>query len=377
MTRHWPLIRALVAGCAALLLTACDGKPDGWAAIDGGLVSSITSKGCPELTGTYRLHPRGDDNGNVMSVAIFTSRLSSQSTAFPWETITISGDAKTALVATFARSATTMAALHASAQAWERKVGMNRIAAENYAVMNSPAGRRLPRFATMSDDEYERYLQKTFAWPTTTVTLRHGVHYSCSGGWLEDLLGVDGVPGQREDGKSVQSYSHSSRLARDKAGHLVAHHIMMVRQTLTLWCGDGCKGIPLGMWKQHGWGRWTADTPAWNGAVPRPWAATVADVILTPKSETVTAVTKMELSAGNFPGRLLPLLPQGVRVGLSSAAGSRYRFTVYADTQGQISELLRNLDRSSIFANPELESIGKNEASRYEAKIVVAEKTRP
>lgn len=369
-------IRLLLALPAALLLAACDEKPDGWAAIDGPL-SSIFAKGCPDLTGTYRLHPRVDDFGKVMSVTIFDYRLPNQGRAFPWETMTISGDARTALVATYARSAETMTALHASVRAWERKVGMNRIAAENYAVMFSPEGRHLPRFAAMSDDDYEGYLKKTFAWPTHSVTVRRGVHYRCSGGWLENMISIEGAPGQREDGKPVQHYSRSASLARDKAGNLVAHHVRMVRQYLTIWCGDGCKGPSLGMWEQHAWGRWAPDQPAWSGPVPRPWAAQQPDPIPVPAAKPEPAVVRMALSAGNLPGRVWPLLPKGVRVGTVGVSGSRFWFMAYTDVQAQVAELMRNLDRSSDFANPELASIVKNVSGRYEAKVFVGAKLTP
>ncbi len=377
MTPRLRCIRLLLALSAASLMAACDGKPDGWAAIDSGLVSSIVAKGCPDLTGTYRLHPRVDDFGNVMSVTIFDYRLADQGHAFPWETMTISGDARTALVATYARSAETMAALHARSEAWWRKIGDRPIAAENYAVMFSPEGRHLPKFAAMSDDEYEGYLKKTFAWPTHSVTVRHGVHYKCSGGWLDNIISVEGVPGQREDGKPVQHYSLSARLARDKAGYLVAHHVRMVRQELTLWCGDGCKGIPLGMWEQHAWGRWAPDQPAWSGPVPRPWAVKLPDPIPVAAAKPEPAVVRMALSAGNLPGRVWPLLPQGMRVGTVGVAGSRFWFTAYTDSQAQVAELMRNLDRSSDFANPELASIGRNASGQYEAKILVSTKPTP
>ena len=114
MTLRLRCIHLILALPAALLLAACDGKPDGWPAMESGPLSSIAANGCPDLTGTYRLHPRPDGNGNVMRVTVFDHRLPDPGSAFPWETMTISGDAKTALVASYARSAETMAALHAS-----------------------------------------------------------------------------------------------------------------------------------------------------------------------------------------------------------------------------------------------------------------------
>lgn len=376
MTLRLRCIHLLLALSTALLLAACDGKPDGWAAMQSGQLSTIAANGCPDLTGTYRLHPRGDGNGNVMGVTVFDHRLPDPGSAFPWETMTISGDAKTALLATYARSAETMAALHASVQARWRKTGDRPIAAENYAVMFSPEGRHLPKFAGMSDDEYEGYLRTTFAWPTHSITARYGVHYTCSGGWLENIISIEGVPGQRDDGRPVKDYSLSAKLARDKAGYLVAHHIRMVRKELPLWCGDGCKGIPLGMWKQHAWGRWTPDKPAWSGPVPRPWAAQLPDPIpVAAKPEP--AVGRMALSAGNLPGRVRSLLPKGMRVGAVGLAGGRFWFMAYTESQAQVAELMRNLDRSSEFANPELANISQNASGQYEAKVFVVAKVQP
>jgi hypothetical protein len=68
----------------------------------------------------------------------------------------------------------------------------------------------------------------------------------CSFGWLE-LPGEGDIP---------------VRLATDEEGFLIAQGAHLQKVQFDLWCGDGCRGIPLGHRKKRDWARLVSFSPA-------------------------------------------------------------------------------------------------------------------
>lgn len=258
-----------LVGLAALLatLSGCDGYPRDWPGLDRPLLGS-----CPDIRGTYAIGSNDEDGTgrNAGMDSSFFRHVLPPRTAqrWHWETMTIAGNPAERLEITLMRSKATQ-------DAWRQRLfekgGMGYYE-KQYKTMHDPATRWSGSFARMTDAEFQANLDKLYLAPVAQVTLTHGQEYQCDGGWLSGPRLVHD-PGPNPHEPRPDQEIGIVRFARDKEGHLVAESVYPEDVFISLWCGDGCKGVSLGTWTMHRWKRWAPAAPAWQGEIERPWAA--------------------------------------------------------------------------------------------------------
>lgn len=98
---------------------------------------------------------------------------------------------------------------------------------------------------------------------------RYARDYYCEDGWLHIR---SGEISHRFDADVASpgfyALAHAMRIARSKRGALVARLDRIDYDELTVWCGDGCKGIPL-PWTFETRSTWSA-AERWREGTPRP-----------------------------------------------------------------------------------------------------------
>lgn len=106
---------------------------------------------------------------------------------------------------------------------------------------------------------------------TETTRLRKGTRYSgdyfCADGWLQ--LGDGTLPSVWDSAFKTPGFMprrRSMRVATGANGALVARLDFTDYDEFTVWCGDGCKGIPL-PWTFRTQSRWSS-APVWTGDLP-------------------------------------------------------------------------------------------------------------
>jgi len=96
--------------------------------------------------------------------------------------------------------------------------------------------------------------------------------YHCEDGWLHVRAGE--ISDRFDDEVASEGFHakrHEMRLARRKDGALVARLDRIDYDEFTVWCGDGCRGIPL-PWTFTTRSTWSAAEP-WVEGAPRPSVA--------------------------------------------------------------------------------------------------------
>ncbi len=263
----WIFVRGAGVLACLLLLAACDNHPDGWSPVDRPWFTK-----CADISGTYSIGSSNDDGiglsadmGDTLFRNILPSARSSQ--RWNWETMTITGDASQQLDITLMRSAQTMDFYLQR----EFAQGSKNYYRNRYNNMMNPATRWKGSFAAMTDDEYQKNLDKLYLAPQVQRVLKRGKDYECSGGWISnDRWAHD--PGPDRNNPRPDEINGIARFAKDKAGFLVAETIYKEEKYFNVWCGDGCKGFSLGTWTMHYWRHWAPAEPAWKGERSRPWA---------------------------------------------------------------------------------------------------------
>lgn len=116
----------------------------------------------------------------------------------------------------------------------------------------------------------EDSLLTVIAWvdhePRDTVRLRKGREFHCADGWLEPAY-PQWLPSYADDSSAArarQAGRTSLMLATGDKGALVGRLDHHTYDEFTVWCGDGCKGIPLPWtWRtSHRWYRAAVVNPA-------------------------------------------------------------------------------------------------------------------
>jgi hypothetical protein len=248
-------MRLLHALLAVLMLASCgDGPPEGWAHPDLKLMQRVFG-GCPDLNGTYRVNPPAL-SGNRMVLGRNGAKV--QGRAFPWETITLKGDAAHSLEVTFMRGPETSRAL------WDWLEAHRHTPARGVL--------RVPREYADNEETAMAFWRGQFGWPTLSVQLRHGRDYVCAGGWLKGLIVEKKQPPAEFMIEPWQVFGNAW-FGRDTAGNLLGRVDYDEPVFISLWCGDGCVGVDAGSWHGISWGRWTPAAPAWKGDIVWPWPA--------------------------------------------------------------------------------------------------------
>ncbi|OYY74546.1 MAG: hypothetical protein B7Y40_04170 [Gammaproteobacteria bacterium 28-57-27] len=295
------LLRLLPIAPLALGLSACSEYPSDWPAVNKPLFSA-----CPDIQGTYALTtPSGGNIAPVLHQSpIFRSIFTQKPGRWPWESMTIEGDINTGFVVTLARSPQTL-------DAWREYFfaqGRKNYYRNQYNTMHAAQTRWRGSFAQMSDDEYAANLAELFITATQRYELTRGTHYECSNGWIKSERWKHDPGPDRSRPEPDQLDGHM-QFGQDHAGNLVVESIFQQAEQLNLWCGDGCKGIPLGTWTRHRWTQLNKTTPAHDGKFPRPW--TGAFVIEHPHmldpSSKPEQLTKLR-------EKIMPLLAEGVHL---------------------------------------------------------------
>ena len=282
-------------------LSACNEYPSGWPAVNKPLFSA-----CPDIQGTYALTtPSGGNIAPVLHQSpVFRSIFMQTLGRWPWESMTIEGDINTGFVVTLARSPQTL-------DAWREYFfaqGGKNYYRNQYNTMHAPQTRWRGSFAQMSDDEYATNLAELFITATQRYELKRGTHYECSSGWIksERWKHDPGPDRSRPEPDQLDGYM---QFGQDHAGNLVVKSTFQQAEQLNLWCGDGCKGIPLGTWTRHRWTQLNKTVPAHDGKLPRPWTATFVieyPHMLAPDSKP-EQLTKLR-------EKIMPLLTEGVQL---------------------------------------------------------------
>ncbi len=313
-------LRALTRASAPLAavalvgaLAACSGYPDGWGAIDH-RGTGLARTGCPDLSGTWRLHP-GAKGGRPYSQSVIERQVRNRERQrWQWETVTIAGDPDDSITLSLRRAPETIARFKATTAA------DGRYFSRQYETLQSPERRWQDRFGEMSDGEYAENLSKMTIWPELLVTLRAGQDYVCEDGWLVgDRLVHD--PGPDRSAPRPDTVIGVVRLARQVSGHLVFNAVFDERKEFYLWCGDGCRGVPLGTWETNEWSRLEPTEAPPVEPVPRPWSAPFrTEGLRVARGEFAPAQPAAEIRAA-----VERVLPGGVSVVDVQRDGSTYR----------------------------------------------------
>jgi hypothetical protein len=306
---HDTTFRSFALALAAVpLVAACSPNPGDWVKARWEPMAALTQR-CPNLEGTYTM---AGGARPPMSQTIFGSYVTGGNRRFPWETMTIAGQGDDSLVLTLARSQRQRDAFRDAVFArgayYERE----------YRRMHSPSGRWSSGFATMTDSAYGANLETLYLAPVRSYTLRRGEHHTCKGGWLR----VDRVvhdPGPDRNNPRPDTVVGEVLLRKGWKGDLVAMAKVREAREFTVWCGDGCKGIPLGTWTARTWGRWRSSAVASDGPSPRPWAEPFE---APPLSRAPTAASTPPEAIADA---LRPMLPSGARLQTIERDGSGYR----------------------------------------------------
>lgn len=330
MKKKWVLLTFM-----PLLLAGCDNYPDEWPNLDKPLIAQ-----CPDLSGTYRIgsnNESGVGEHAALYDTLFRNILGSEPQRWAWETLTISGDPDKQLDITLALSPATLEN--------NRKAVANQgeYYRKQYEGFQTPAQRWSGGFKRMTDEQYENNLMKIYRWPFAHRVLENGNDYRCKGGWLVgDRLVHD--PGPDRNSPRPDYLDGIVRFGRDKDGGLVAEAVYEQQQELTLWCGDGCKGIPLGTWKMHDWRHWPAAESAWTGEVPRPWARPFSADEPFPEGDSSMA------RLGETRQLLTPLLPAGITIeGMLPAGEDAVTVVLATADKTKFPALFEAIERSYIF----------------------------
>jgi len=297
--RHF--LRLLLIAPLTLGLIACNEYPSDWPTVNKPLFNA-----CPNIQGTYALTmPGGGNAAPVLHQSpVFRTLFAQNPGRWPWESMTLEGDINTSFVVTLARSPQTL-------DAWREYFfaqGGKNYYRNQYNTMHAAQTRWRGSFAQMSDDEYAANLAELFIAATRSYELKRGTDYECSGGWIKSERWNHDPGPDRSSPKPDQLKGHM-RFGQDHAGNLVVESIFQQAEQLNLWCGDGCKGIPLGTWTRHGWTQLKKTTPAHDGKPPRPWT----DTFIIEHFHAIDPSAKPE-SLARLREKITPLLTEGVRL---------------------------------------------------------------
>jgi len=358
-------LRALLIASLAFALSGCNEYPSDWPAVNKPLFNA-----CPNIQGTYALTtPTG---GNITPVLhqspLFRGIFAQNPGRWPWETMTIEGDINTGFTVILARSPQTL-------DAWREYFfaqGGKNYYRNQYNTMHAAQTRWRGSFARMSDDEYAANLAELFIAATRRYELKRGTHYECSDGWIKSERWKHDPGCDRGRPKPDQLDGHM-RFGEDHAGNLVVESIFKQAEQLNLWCGDGCKGVPLGTWTRHRWTQLKRITPAHDGKLPRPWA----DTFIIEYPHLLDSSSKSGQLA-KLREKIMPLLAEGVRLSaLQVTQGGLGYEGVRATLNSPTTEALRrtrvalqhapiNTNKLGVNGNQEVEALQRLPDGSYE-----------
>jgi hypothetical protein len=350
-------LRYLVVALAAVTLAGCSDYPADYPPLDRGLWRRVVG-GCPDISGTFALTA---PQSTTERPGAFRETFLRQATSlgdprFPWETITIAGDASDSLVLTVSRSDSGLAAYRAFAV--ENSLDSYR----EWTVLQDPAVRHSGQFARMSDSAYAANLAHLTLPRREQVVVHHGVEYDCDAGWVRSArFMADAAPGWRaplpDDG--------DVRLARSLDGGLVGQATMSATTTISLWCGDGCKAASLGTGTVTRWARLRPGEPGTLSPEARPWAVprpdTTEGVALQPP-ESVPSAPSSGISIEVLQERVTSHLPPpGLTVTDVRVDGNAVQVSAQCRTRALIAQYMRTLNADPLLTPTLIEIVQRND----------------
>ena len=332
---------------------AGDDRPSDWPG------PALAWSGCGDLDGTYRVDAAPGSNFGREALPLTQLRPAAHHTRWSLEprpdgTLTV-------------RSWATAAELRQAFEAWRNE--------ETY--VQAPGVTMLRRGPTLDAELVSRRFAPDIEhgfWDESTM--------ECRGGWW-----TADVPASAID-RGGAAPTTGLHLARAGDGGLIAYYESEYEESFSLWCGDGCKGIPLGTRTRRHWAWWPAaearqpehvDWAAWIANDPRPVRA--PDIHTTyqhpplrevdAQSRAAAAKAKAQAtlaSSEEIVARVIPLLPRGSGVTEVSFDAPDTIVRGYAVTMSQVSEILRALENASGQA-PELMLIERETKSRQRFEL--------
>jgi len=311
-------LAVLGAACAGGAPDGERARPEPWARLTGS---------CPSLEGTYALVAMVPPFSQTDLGALAGDR----GRQYPWETMTIAGDPDDSLVITLARS---------EAQRAEYRAALgdrDEFYARQFRELQRPAIRWSSGFATMTDSAYEANFWQLTLPPTQRHVLTRRSHYRCTRGWVRfDRVVHD--PGPDPMNPRPDTVIGEVLLRRGEKGSLLARADYKDEKELTLWCGDGCRGIELGTWGARQWGRWPSAAPASDGVVARPWAEPFEPPPI--RSATNAPAIAPLTAPDSIASALRPLLPEGVQLQSVERDGDGYRALIASRNTTPFTQLM-------------------------------------
>lgn len=143
------------------------------------------------------------------------------------------------------------------------------------------------------------------------------------------------------------------RIARDRKGFLVFNGRFRERQEITIWCGDGCKGIPIGTWTMNEWSHLDPTDPT-EVTIARAWAEPFEPDLPPPASARFLPMqTPEEIRALIEPLVASPLAVREVR-----RAGSSYDVVVRSEGGRDLfAPLFEPIERSGRFPGMQVKGL--------------------
>lgn len=261
--RLWLLVRASVAGWL-LSLSAC--SPVG------------STSACPDLTGTYEIRPDSSDGtASVLFQSWLAGRADLPTPAWTWRRLDIRGNASESLHLRLLRPR-----VEEDSDAERQRNAQSAALADRrrkleWAVEHPGE----PGPPPLDEAQGKPPQNPPNPWADVVwaeFSLRKGSDYYCKGGklvgdWLKNRQALSpatakefGLPGWTPA---------EVRVHRGAAGHLLAELKLSKRYEFTVWCGDGCKGIPVWLSSQQHLERWSAAPPLPPGGRFLPASAVV------------------------------------------------------------------------------------------------------
>lgn len=199
------------------------------------------------------------------------------------------------------------------------------------------------------------------------------IHQHCAGGWLELEHGV-------RDGRD-----QVVEITRDQAGGLIARQTVELSSSeFTIWCGDGCKGIPYARVTEARWARlapaerppmWSLDprrlpplvqasNSSRDGAATAPRIAVIEPVPEVPPPASVQDLAALQ-RVFELEDRIRAQLVDE-RIDIWRPEGARVLVTGTARSNAATSDFLRLLERDAEVARAELVAISaEGERTRF------------
>lgn len=179
--------------------------------------------------------------------------------------------------------------------------------------------------------QIQLYETNTGAPGATPVKLNQGSDYRCVDGWMQlPWPGSISMRTEEDNPDDERLMDKSLAFAKNRAGELVIRTDTAHWQGFPIWCGDGCKYVPIPFTRtvSHGWSRW----PSVPIPVYQPSSSTVAPEAAL-DADAQTHAPADETPAGRVTRLLRGLAPLGVRVTGVSPDGERWigRFQGNAD----------------------------------------------